>query len=248
LINLRYLTFGYEFNKPLANSLDKLTNLNQITFGEYFNQPLANSLDKLTNLSQIIFGLDFNQPLANSFDKLINLTIIDFDDKFNQPLGNSFNKLINLKSLYFRYSFNQPLSNSLDNLINLTHLALGHDFNQELYLPPNIKILTLECDNQYIYDTLPNSIEQLNLDFDHNCDLTLDNFPSSIKIIKFYEKNFYCKSLNNLPKYVEILQLPFKYNVQIKNIPIGLKKIICPEEYEFIDDFIGLGVEIEIYE
>jgi len=42
---------------------------------------------------------------------------------------------------------------------------------------------------------------------------------------------------------LQILQLPIKYKHLIKNISIGLKKLICSKDYKFTKDFIGLEVE-----
>jgi len=72
----------------------------------------------------------------------------------------------------------------------------------------------------------------------------LDNLPSSIKKISFNKKSDYNKELNCLPNGLEILQLPVRYKLQIKNIPKGLKKLICSKNYPFINDFIDLGVEV----
>jgi len=47
-----------------------------------------------------------------------------------------------------------------------------------------------------------------------------------------------------LPNKLEILELPYMYNKQIKNISPKLKKIICSIKYEFIEDFVGIEVEV----
>jgi hypothetical protein len=132
LTNLTHLTFGDSFNQTLGNSLYELTNLTHLTFGVWFNQPLGNSLDKLTNLTHLTLGDQFEQPLGNSLDKLTNLTHLKFGRKFNKPLGNSLDKLTNLTHLTFGRIFQQPLGNSLDELTNLTHLTFGDEFNQLL--------------------------------------------------------------------------------------------------------------------
>ena len=215
LINLQQLTFGFYFNQPLANSLDKLINLQQLTFGTWFNQPLENSLEKLINLQQLIFCCYFNQVLANSLEKLINLRVLTFGSEFNQSLGNSLDKLINLQQLTFSWCFNQPLANSLDKLINLQQLTLGHEFKQKLEIPFNIRILNLNCNNQYIIDNLPNSIEELELGIYFN--LKLDDLPSSMRIIRI-ENEKYDRELNNLPKFLKKIILPTEYIKEIKNI------------------------------
>ena len=40
----------------------------------------------------------------------------------------------------------------------------------------------------------------------------------AIKIIKFKKNSYYNKELNNLPTQLEILELPERYNLKIKNI------------------------------
>jgi len=50
--------------------------------------------------------------------------------------------------------------------------------------------------------------------------LELNNLPSSIKKISFDKESKYDKELNCLPNKLEILQLPKKYNLQIKKINI----------------------------
>ncbi len=42
---------------------------------------------------------------------------------------------------------------------------------------------------------------------------------------------------------VEYLKLNKSYNKKISNIPKGLKKIVCSENYKFINDFANLIVE-----
>jgi len=55
--NLTHLTFGFNFNQQLNNSLNELKNLTHLTFSYYFNQELKDSLKELTNLTHLTFGL-----------------------------------------------------------------------------------------------------------------------------------------------------------------------------------------------
>jgi hypothetical protein len=114
-------------------------------------------------------------------------------------------------------------------------------FNEKLDIPPNIKSIKINCNNQYIVNNLSDNIEELELGFDF--DLELNDLPSSIKKIIFNKHSNYDKSLNNLPKNVELLKLPDEYKIPIINIPQELKKIICSKDYEFIDDFSNFNVE-----
>ena len=60
--SLTELTFGSEFNQPLA-AVVLPANLTQLTFGKFFNQPLAAGVLP-ASLTQLTFGMYFNQPLA----------------------------------------------------------------------------------------------------------------------------------------------------------------------------------------
>jgi hypothetical protein len=141
---------------------------------------------------------------------------LTFGHRFNQSLANSLDNLISLTHLIFSHYFNQSLSNSLDNLISLKHLTLGYAFNQSFEIHSNIKILTINCNNINLIENLPSSIEELY--FDVHFYLELNHLPNSIKIIKFNKNSYYNKELNNLPIQLEILELPVRYNLKIKNI------------------------------
>ena len=164
-------------------------------FKPEFNEPIDKYVDIIKNYSQLIF--------SNYDDLEICIeTNNDYEFKYNHK--------------FIESRFNQQLSNELDNLTCLTHLTLGYYFNQSLEIPFNIKILTLECNNINLIENLPNSIEELN--FNYNFELELNNLPNSIKIIRFDKESNYNKELNNLPKQLEILELPDKYNIDLINI------------------------------
>ena len=63
---------------------------------------------------------------------------------------------------------------------------------------------------------LPNSIDELHLDYNFNQPLT--NLPNSIKIISFNVNSKYNQHLTNLSHFLEKLYLPDKYDKDIKNI------------------------------
>ena len=93
---------------------------------------------------------------------------------------------------------------------------LGYNFNQSLELPSSIKILLIECNHLFLMENLHNGIEELHLGYDFN--LELNNLPNSIKKIKFNISSKYDKELNNLPKFLELLELPKNYLFPISNI------------------------------
>ena len=68
---------------------------------------------------------------------------------------------------------------------------------------------------QNLIENLPNTIEELELGPHFN--LKLNDLPNSVKIIKIKNRN-YNKELNCLPSNLELLELPKKYDLPIKNI------------------------------
>ena len=83
-----------------------------------------------------------------------------------------------------------------------------------------------------LIENLPNSIEELN--FGLYFYLELNNLPNSIKIIRFNEESYYKKELTNLPKQLEILYLPKKYNIDLTNINSDCKIIIIKSIFKNI--------------
>ena len=107
--------------------------------------------------------------------------------------------------------------------------------------PLNIKSISLDCNNLFYTDYLPDNIEEIELRYNFN--LELDNVPSSIKKIIFSKNSKYNKELNCLSNRTEIPWLLFGYNFPIKNIPHKLKKLICSKNYPFKTNFVGVEVE-----
>jgi hypothetical protein len=240
-----YFIFKPEFNGSLYHYVDIISNYNKLIFSNYddveicvktnnkynrdyeknytyskFNQPIEDgALDKLTSLQGLTFGHAFNQPVSGgALDKLTSLQGLTFGSQFNQPVsGGVFDKLTQLQQLTFGFCFNQAVSGGVfDKLTQLQQLTIGWSFSQPLNIPPNIKILKLDCNNIHITNNLSNGLEELVLLYNFN--LELNDLPSSIKIILFDSYSFYYKELNNLPKSLEKLYLPEKYDREIKNI------------------------------
>ena len=231
---LTHLTFGYHFNQEVTILPQQLTHL---TFGSLFNQEVANLPPLLTHLT---FGYYFNQQVENLPPLLTHLT---FGDNFNQEVTRFHHQLTQLTHLTFGRCFNQEV-NLLPPL--LIYLTFGYKFNKSnIYLPLGIKYLKLNCNNPHIIAQLSSNIEVLELDYWF--DLELNDLPTLLKEIIFNENSGYNKELNCLPKFVEQIQLPKKYDKQIKNLPRELKKVICSSQYKYkyidIEDFNNLEVE-----
>ncbi len=118
------MTFGYNFNQPLTNSLNQLVQLKELTFGYYFNQPLANSLNNLTQLKQLTLGYNFNQDL-NIPSNIKKLKLDCNDINLTENLPNS------IEELELGYYFDLPLTN-LPNSIKIISFVPHSKYDKEL--------------------------------------------------------------------------------------------------------------------
>ena len=223
-------TFKPHFDDLIDEYMHLIEQCNELIFSDYYD--IGNKHYKTSNFNQIItlpnslthltFGGNFNQiiTLPNS------LTHLTFGYDFNQiiTLPNS------LTHLTFGIKFNQIIT--LPN--TLTHLTFGMCFKQSMNLS-NIEYLKLDCNNTHLIENLPNSLVELELNY--NLNLELNNLPSNLKKIVIQSQSKFNKELNNLPNSIEEIILNVSYNKQIKNIPQNFKKITCCEDYPFIDDF-----------
>jgi hypothetical protein len=181
------------FNYKIDNLPQSLT---LITFGYDFNQ----KVDKLPkNLFYLTFGDDFNQKI----DKLPkNITQITFGFLFNQKID----KLPkNLTHITF-YSIKNNQTIDIDKLSKqLEYINLGR-YEKEVYLPKNIKELTLKFNNNLI-NNLPEHIEKLNIIFDND-----------IRIIIIKYKNFF---IANIPSTIKEIVIENKEYKKYLKIPFG---------------------------
>ena len=116
----------------------------------------------------------------------------------------------------FKPEFNEELDDYVELLLNYKKLIFSDYDDYKICIETNNKFEIKYCNNIYLIENMPNSIEELYLG---GCfDLELNNLPNSIKIISFHYNSEYNKELNNLPKSLEKLYLPKKYNKEIKKI------------------------------
>ncbi len=198
--------FRLQFDQDISKLPHFLTYL---TFGWKFNKDPSNLPSNITHLT---FGHCFNQNVSKLHQNLLHLT---FGCMFNHDVSKlpHFLTLIN-----FGWSFNQDVSKLPQ---TITHLTLGLKFNQKFNIPSNIKYLKLNCNNQYLINSLPTSIKKLIIDADSK----------------------YNADLNCLPNFIEELHLNRHYEKRILCIPQNLKKIRCYKSYQYIDDFAKCLVE-----
>src|SRR3990167_974182 len=152
------------------------------------------------NVTHLTFGYLFNKQVIIPQ----NVTHLTFGLDFNQPVTIPQN----VTHLIFGHDFNQQVTIPQ----NVTHLTFGENFNQQVNLP-NIKYIKLDCNNIDIIENLPNSVEEI--EFDYNFGLELQNLPNSVKKISFKNCINYNKELNCLPEFVEYLELNKYYNKKV---------------------------------
>jgi len=123
LDQLRVITFGHKFNRPLP--LQWFPNLEQLKFynDSEFDQPLV--LQFVPRLQQLNLGSVFNQPLALQFVR--DLRELTVGARFNQPLDFEFTpKLSSLtfgsRDAHEKAVYDQPLD--LRPLVNLKHIVI----------------------------------------------------------------------------------------------------------------------------
>ena len=122
--------------------------------------------------------------------------------------------------LHIGYSYNHLL----DNLpINLTHLSL------------NIKIEIYD-----ILNYLPSTLEYFSLINCKSCYVNLDFMPVGLKYLGI--PKYYGGSLNNLPPFLEVLDLYGGYDGRIEELPTSVKTIIISQHkgYDIADEYVHL--------
>lgn len=202
----------YDVNQPVDFNLINKT-FTKIIFSNYFD------LDSCKNTLNEMNFIEYSKWRGSIFNKSINLkeniTFLHFGESFNQPFemtetithiifGSSFNQPINITdSLYhlvLRDIYNQPIISSN----NLIFLMIGYNFDYPIQLE-KVKYLDINCNNEYIINNLPNTLEKIFLNRGFN--LPLDNLPNQLKSIVISNTN-YIHKFNNLPDSIEYIELP----------------------------------------
>lgn len=211
-------------------------NLAEIRENSVFNKQLSLP----NNIKFLVLGFNFNQ-LIDLPDDLTSLFFGSYFDKpvklpnnlINLSFGYNFNRQIEFPDSLINLSFGDSFNQSVNLPKNLLFLCLGGSFNQQIEIP-NIKKIKINCNNSFVIDNLPNSLEQIY--FDSKFNLEINNLPNSLKKINFTEYSPFKKPLDNLPDSVEILNLPFNYAKKINKLPKNLTMIYYNKTI-YIDNF-----------
>jgi hypothetical protein len=188
---LTHLTFGNDYHFILQH--DSLPNtLTYLKLNDIFNQEIEE--DQLPKkLTYLQFGYYFNQIIKKNVLP-INLHTLIFGTCFNTEI--EINILpTNLHTLFFCNYYNKNIeANVLPK--NLHYFKF---FGNALSLPTSIIELSCDATSQML-NNLPEYLEVLNLDCVNNSDTfrIIDNFPSTLKIIKI-NKNGFRKYIKKIP-------------------------------------------------
>jgi hypothetical protein len=192
----------------------------------------------------IIFNEDLNKNNCSQFNQEIKENILPVS-LHTLSLGYDFNQEIkenvlpvSLHTLSFGYCFNKEIKEKVLPY-SLHTLNFGGDFKQEIkenVLPVSLHTLTFmnySSFNQEIKENvLPKSLHNLTFGFYFNQIIKNNVLPKSIKNICLWS---HCNLINNLPLWIEEVYIMFgkwndKYDKEVNNLPITLKKIIIKDE------------------
>lgn len=206
--SLRRLSFGDEFDQPLAGVVPHLVwlschddfgrdgfcrptagvvwpeSVRHLSFGEIFNQPLG-GVAWPPSLRRLSLGKFFNQPL-NEVSWPASLERVDFGKYYNKPIA-AVAWPAALRSLSFGDRFNQPLVDAVWPPL-LKELSFGERFNEpiaEVAWPSSLRSLSFGDDFDQPLGWLPPSLETLSLGDSFNQAVSDVLWPGSLERLAF---------------------------------------------------------------
>lgn len=224
---LTRLTFGYNFNLPLGDTLLRFP-LTHLTFGTKFNQPVDDLLPH--SLLHLTFGKYFYHTINNLPPSLTHLILGDvFDFPINSlpsglvelKFGRNFDQAIgclppSLIRLSFGFCFGKQLPNPLPPL--LTHLTFDWNYAHHIFeLPKGITHLNITSIRQV--PNLPESLHTLILQWA----ITKIEYPPNLKCLKLHGSG---NVVDHLPPSLETLHIYSSRNDQLLSIPPNLTKLV----------------------
>jgi len=230
---IRNLTFGYKFNKPINKYPKSLTNL---TFGEKFNQTIDNLPESLIDIK---LANDFNQSVHN-LPKKLKFLVIDKDQTVFE--NSSCVSYIHRKSV-----FNQPINKLPCSLSKL--MIRSEMFDQEISNLQNLKSLNILYIGSQIFNKSLDILKDLHkIDllalFCKNCYQTL-YFPPNLKAL-LVDGKFYKNQFINLPDTVQSLYLSTDFTIMINKLPLSLEIINITPEYKKKIDHLLINTDVTI--
>ena len=125
----------------------------------------------------------------------------------------------------------------------LLYLQLAFNYNHLLdNLPKNLThlMLNIEIENNDILNYLPATLEYLSMINFKNFDLNFDFLPIGLKYLRI--PKYYNGALNNLPAFLEVLDLYGGYDGRIEELPASVQTIIISQHrgYDIADEYVHL--------
>jgi hypothetical protein len=175
----------------------------------------------ISNNEYLIFKPHFNkQPNKELLSKYNHIIFSNYDvPSITIKLNNQF------KTKYF-YEYVISKFNLEINLPNtLTHLSFGEKFNQIVNLPDSLQYLSFGNDfNQPV--NLPDTLTHLVFGKKFN---QVVNLPLELKYLKLSSNNEYM--IDNLVSSIKELKINYPFNLELNNLPNGIRKIIFSNDY-----------------
>ncbi len=125
-------------------------------------------------------------------------------------------------TMYFNESFDKPIDsliNFITNNITGIDLSKADDFNHPIdkLSEKNIIVLSLGRCFAHSLDNLPSTLKILNMEFNENFNEPIDNLPNNLECLKLgYNFN---QPLNNLPESLKVLWTSCHFNQPLDNLP-----------------------------
>jgi hypothetical protein len=229
-LELKSLTFGYEFNCDISNvNWSSYILLTSITFGYSYNQCLSNVKWPL-NVTHLSFGCNFNQELC--LPELLEVLLLNSPYEWNDtdeiPIiafhFNKFNQILThvkwptmLDTIIFGRKFNQSMNDII--LPNLCTLTFGYQFDQPIdnMKCPRLQNLTFGyCYNIILNVKTLNSLHTLILGNKFNT--FISELPESLLVLTFgYNFNHPIDHIK-WPTYLHTITFNTLYAHSISNV------------------------------
>lgn len=201
--NLKKISFGYAFNKPIDNLPDTVEIL-VFCKNSRFNQ-FINKFPK--KLREVYFGDNYIKPLLH-IPPCVKIIHFSNNSKFDDTIAYSQQ----LEEIYFGKAFSKDISPIFDTCIRIIRFHTSSMFNSK-------------------FNGNSNSLEVVI--FGKKFNQTIDLSEShALKSIKFHNKSKFNRALDKLPPNLKVLNLGREFN-NILQIPNSLTSLKFPNNSKY---------------
>ncbi|CAN0050594.1 unnamed protein product [Pylaiella littoralis] len=211
---LEELTFGGEFNQPIAGIVWPVSLL-ELTFGRDFNQPILGVVWP-ASLRRLSFGDGFDQPVVGAVWP-VGLQQLSFGHCFNEPIAGvvwpaSLQQLSFRNGTMFQDAFNKPYILQHSSGYRwcgacIQHMMLGSKFNKgiiRVVWPGSLQQLSFgDYFNQPIVGVVwPASLQRLSFGRFFNQPIAGVVWPASLRQLSFRNGSMFADTFNHLPAHL----------------------------------------------